>query len=412
VTDPSDGRDVRRSLCLLMAMLYGSQGAWYPALSLHLKSLGVSPRATGWIFATLPMAAIAAPLILGRLADRRVAAERLLSFTYLAGATVLLSVSAYPGQDAAVLTSFFLVYWLFVAPGYSISNTIAMRHLEDPRTEFAGIRLWGSVGWMTGSYFVAAFLFLRSPAAGSGGIPQIFYVGASLTVLTALLSSRLPQSRPMESRKVGFLKVLKTGLLQDRDFLTYLLVGVGVGLTTPFVFQLIPAMLESRGLSRPWVLSAMTLAQIPEVLALIVLPTLIKRMGFRGALILGVLCWVMRYGVIAAGASLFWIVATIPLQGLAIGFFTIGGQVYVDEKAPRESRASVQALQVMCTSGVGSFLGSLLAGESQALWPDRPDFVFLVPCLIDLGLALVLLLGFHPSGHERPTDLSLAPSAR
>jgi MFS family permease len=393
-------------------MLYGSQGAWYPALSLHLKSLGVSARAAGWIFATLPLAAIASPLILGRLADRRVAAERLLAITYVIGAAILILASAYPGRDALTLTLIFLAYWLFVAPGYSISNTIAMRHLADPRREFAGIRLWGSIGWMTGSYFVAAFLFLRSRSSGGGGIHLIFYLGAILMLIAAFLSARLPQSPPMESRGLGFLRVLRSELLQDRNFRTYLLVGIGVGLTTPFVFQLIPALLESKGLSRPRVLSAMTLAQIPEVMAMFILPAVIKRLGYRGSLILGVFCWMLRYGVIAAGASLFWIIATIPLQGLAIGFFTIGGQVYVDEKAPRASRASVQALQVMCTSGIGCFLGSLLAGESQALWPNRPDFVFLVPCLIDLGLCLVLLLGFHPSGLERPNDLAVAPSAR
>ena len=85
------------------------------------------------------------------------------------------------------------------------------------------------------------------------------------------------------------------------------------------------------------------------------------------------------------------------MQGLAIGFFTVGGQVFVDEKSPRESRASIQALQVMVTSGLGSFLGSLLAGECQMLWPNQPEFVFLVPCLIDLVLCFVLLIMFQPT---------------
>lgn len=413
MVEDAAGKDVRRNLRLLMAVLYGSQGAWYPALSLHLKSLGIDARSTGWVFATLPLAAMASPLILGRLADRRIAAEHLLAGTYVIGSTVLLTATAYPGRDAIALTWLFLVYWLLVAPGYSMSNTIAMRHLADPRKDFAGIRLWGSIGWMTGSYLVAVFLAMLPGMSSERGIPEIFYAGAALMLLTAGLSFRLPISPPMESSgSSGFLRVLKSNVLRDRDFLVYLLVGTGVGLTTPFVFQLIPALLESKGLSRPMVMGAMTLAQVPEVLALVVLPLAIRRIGYRGALILGVFCWVLRYGVIAAGASLFWIVATIPLQGFAIGFFLVGGQVYVDEKAPRKSRASIQALQVMCTSGLGCFLGSLLAGECQSLWPDRPDFVFLVPCLIDLALCLVLLLVFHPSGHESPIDLAVPASAR
>jgi len=91
------------------------------------------------------------------------------------------------------------------------------------------------------------------------------------------------------------------------------------------------------------------------------------------------------------------LILSMPMQGLAIGFFTVGGQVFVDEKAPRESRASIQALQVMITSGLGSFLGSLLAGECQMIWSNRPEIVFLVPCLIDVALCFVLLILFHPT---------------
>lgn len=412
MVEDAAAKDVRRNLRLLMAMLYGSQGAWYPALSLHLKSLGIDARSTGWIFSTLPLATIASPMILGRMADRRIPAERLLAGVYALGSMALLLAAFYSGRDAFNLTALFLIYWILVAPGYSMSNTIAMRHLADPRKDFAGIRLWGSVGWMTGSYMVATFLSMRSALPAGGGIPQIFHAGASLMIFTAAVAAWLPKSPPMDvPGGMGFLKVLRFEVMRDRNFLIYLLVGTGVGLTTPFVFQLIPALLETKGLSRPLVLTAMTLAQIPEVLAMVILPLAIRRIGFRGSLIFGLFCWVVRYGVIACGASLFWIVATIPLQGIAIGFFLVGGQVYVDEKAPRKCRASIQALQFMCTSGLGCFLGSLLAGECQHLWPDRPDFVFLVPCLIDLGLCLVLIMLFHPSGHERPNDLAVSASA-
>lgn len=402
--DSGEQVKVRRSLCLLMVTLYASQGCWYPALSMHLKSLGVGARATGWIFATYPIAAMMTPIVLGRLADRRLPAERLLALTYALGGAVLLSVSTLSGSNEPLLWVVFLVYWMLIAPGYNISNTITMRHLADPRKDFAGVRLWGSIGWMLGSYLMAAWLFFRVQPTQNAGIPQIFYAATLLTIVTALLSTRLSPSPPIESRTKRFLQVLRSELLRDRNFVLYLCVGFGVGLTTPFVFQLIPALLESKGMSRPWVLGAMTLAQIPEVFAMVLLPKVLVRVGYRGALILGVFCWTARYGFIASGASLFWIVASMPLQGLAIGFFLIGGQVYVDEKAPRESRASVQALQVMVTAGLGSFLGSLIAGECQGLWPNRPDLVFLVPCLIDLFLCLVLLLGFHPSGHHRPTE--------
>ncbi|MFM1803003.1 MAG: hypothetical protein RJA81_2355 [Planctomycetota bacterium] len=377
-----------------MATLYASQGSWWPGLSMHLTSLGISSRAIGWIFSTLALSSILSPLVHGRLADRKIPAERILGISYALGAMILLLVSGYRGQNAVGLFLVFLVYWLLIAPGYGMANAISMRHLASPRQEFGKVRLWGTIGWMAGSYIVALAMFL---GVGSGiGIPELFYVAMFLGVLTSFQAMSLPQSPPMESVKGAFLKALRSDLLKQRDFVIYLILGFGVSTTTPFVFQLIPSMLEKSGLTRPQVMLAMTLGQIPEILALWVLPVVIRRIGYRGALFLGIMSWVIRYGVIAAGGSLVWIILSMPLQGLAIGFFLVGGQVYMDEKSPRESRASVQALQVMVSSGLGSFLGSIVAGECQTLWRDQPEFVFLVPCIVDVFLGFVLLIWFHP----------------
>lgn len=400
-TDPA----VRQSLCLLMTTLYASQGCWWPALSMHLRSLEINPRGAGWIFSTLALSSFLAPLVHGRLADRRLPAERLLGICYFLGGCLLLGVAEYRGTNTVGLFLYFLLYWLFVAPGYGISTTMCMRHLAKPREEFGGIRLWGSIGWMVGSYIVAILLLWAGTSGGVRGIPQIFYVSGVLAILTAVQSWRLSPSPPMEAGGASFLNALKSDLLKQKDFVIYLTLGFGVSLTTPFVFQLIPALLEKQGLSRAQVMTAMTLGQIPEIFALWMLPWVIRRMGFRGALLLGIVSWVVRYGVIAIGAPTLWIILSMPMQGLAIGFFTVGGQVYMDEKAPRQSRASTQALQVMVTSGLGAFLGSLLAGECQMLWGHvHPEYVFLVPTLIDASLCVVLILCFKPTSAPR-TDL-------
>lgn len=380
-----------------MTILYAAQGCWWPALSMHLRSLQISPRGAGWIFSTLALSCFLAPLVHGRLADRRIPAERILAFCYFVGGCLLLGIASYQGQNTVGLFLYFLVYWMLVAPGFSISNTISMRHLAQPREEFGGIRLWGSIGWMVGSYLVALLLVLATTGQNGRGIPQIFYVSGFLAILTSVQALRLTPSPPMESQKGSFLRSIRSDLLKQKDFVLYLVIGFGVSLTTPFVFQLIPALLEKQGLTRPQVLTAMTLGQIPEIFALWLLPWIIRRFGFRGALFLGVLSWTVRYGVIAIGAPTLWIILSMPMQGLAIGFFTVGGQVFMDEKAPRESRASIQAMQIMMTSGLGAFMGSLLAGECQMLWPHRPEFVFLVPTLIDAMIGLVLIIWFHPT---------------
>lgn len=388
----------RRDLCILMGTLYSSQGCWWPGLSMHLRSLGISPRSAGWIFSTLALSSIFSPMIQGRLADRRIPAERLLALTFTIGSALLLLVADYEGKNTFFLFCFFMVYWMLIAPGYGTLNAICMRHLTSPREEFGSIRLWGSAGWMIGSYIVAGSMIMTK--TDGLGMPHIFYVGSFLSLLTIVSALRIEPSPPMESKKASFFAALKTDLFRQKDFVIYLAIGFGVCCTTPFVFQLIPAMLEKEGLSRPQVMSVMTLGQIPEIFSLWILPWVIRRVGFRGALFLGIFSWVLRYGIIALGAGLTWIILSIPLQGMAIGFFLVGGQVFIDEKAPRESRASIQSLQMVVCSGLGSFVGSILAGECQTLWPTNTANVFMVPCIIDVILCMILLMAFHPDSKK------------
>ena len=50
----------------------------------------MSGKQTGWIYATLPLACIIAPLLAGQVADRWIAAEWILAAAHLLGAVLLL----------------------------------------------------------------------------------------------------------------------------------------------------------------------------------------------------------------------------------------------------------------------------------------------------------------------------------
>ncbi len=59
------------------------------------------------------------------------------------------------------------------------------------------------------------------------------------------------------------------------------------------------------------------------------------------------------------------------LHGAGIACFTVGGQVFMDGLAPGHLRASAQALLLVATSGLASFLGSIMAGEIVGRTPTR-----------------------------------------
>jgi MFS family permease len=60
---------------------------------------------------------------------------------------------------------------------------------------------------------------------------------------------------------------------------------------------------------------------------------------------------------VASGQTWLYYVA-IVLHGIIFGFFFVGGQVYVDKKAPPEIRAQAQGLIVLICFGVGMLVGT------------------------------------------------------
>ncbi len=107
------------------------------------------------------------------------------------------------------------------------------------------------------------------------------------------------------------------------------------------------------------------------------------------------------------------------LHGAGIACFTVGAQLFLDGRAPAHLRASAQALLLVATSGAGSFLGNLLAGEAAARTHPSDVLVFLFPCIILGSLLLYFLRGFRVpasgvpwAGAPDDEYLSRSPSGR
>lgn len=400
-----DGTAVRR-LSGMMALIYAVQGAWWPLLAVHLQDLGISGRGRGWIFATMALGSLATPMGMGQVADRLIPTQRLLALIYGVGAGFLIALtSGIPGRASSLFVSF-LAYWLLTAPGYGLCNALTLRNLPHPREQFGRVRLWGTVGWMAVGWFVSVVMAGIGTTRAGQGTRAAFGVAASLSLVVAVYSlCVLPHTPPLALGRRALVGRREALALASRPSVrVYLLSAFGFSLTTPYMYQVIPAYLEARGLPRPWIASALTLGQVPEILALAALPGMFRRFGYRGTLGLGVAAWVIRFGSLVVDPPLWVGLAGILLHGIGIACFSIGGQVFLDSHAPPEFRASAQALNTIVSTGLGTLVGNILAGEVVGRSGGDWRIVFLVPSLISVGLLILVARAFRPEppGADKP----------
>jgi MFS family permease len=386
----------RRQLAAMMALVYAVQGAFWPLLAVHLADLGIDGRARGWIFATQAIAAAAVPLGAGQLVDRLMATQRFLALAY-ALSTGLLALLATGWVDSAGgLFGLFLVYWAMTAPSYGLCNSLAMRNLDDPGREFGGVRLWGTAGWMIAGWVVSLAMAASGSARAGHGAFEALAIATALSAIVAVSCLSLPHTPPLAAGRRGA-GAWRAGLelVRQPDVTVLLVASFGVYLTTPMQFQVLPGFLEARGLPRAWIPSVLTLGQTTEIVLLAALPWLLRRLGIKATLGLGIAAWFARFLSLALDPPLWLAVAGTLAHGVGIACFTVCGQMYIDARAPGDLRASAQSLLLVGTSGLGALLGSLLVGE--LVDRARPDdvLVFLFPCMIDGALLLYFLRGFR-----------------
>ncbi len=380
-------KGVKERLCSMMFLEYAVKGIWILQASAFLTiavaegGLGFSEREKGLIVAfPLAIGAILSPFV-GQLCDRKFATEKCLG--------VLLFFTGILKVITAEQTSF--VAWLLLATGFailyspsvSLTNSLAMRHLSNPKVEFPRVRLWGTVGWIAVAWGFPA-LWLMEDLSFKASPP--FYAGAeradivprmidSLTIAGVIAMGYgvfcwlvLPKTPPAGAGKTFSLAEVK-GLLRKRSYVVLLVTAFVISSIHTFYFiQMSPFFLLA-GLAKSSLLPALSIGQVSEVIVMAFLGKALTRFGFRKCIAFGALCYAIRYGIFAmTELPLPVFVGAQVLHGLCFGFFFAASFIYVDRIAPVEVKHSSQTLLTMVIFGLGpltaGWMNGILAGVS------------------------------------------------
>jgi MFS family permease len=166
----------------------------------------------------------------------------------------------------------------------------------------------------------------------------------------------------------------------------------------------------------------MSIGQVAEILAMLILGATLKRLSWRATMIIGIIAYPIRFAVWAfLPEHKELIILVQALHGVCYAFFFATVYIFVEEHFPKDVRSSAQGLFNVMILGIGALLAnSLCPTLAQKTFAQNgvTDFhhLFLVPLIVALGSALVLALFFHPPktplkpGHDTTNKNSLTQS--
>lgn len=412
----------RWKLFAMMVLQFAIWGAWLPLIFGYLPSLGFSLDEQAVILNAFPIAAIVGMFFGNQFADRNFAAQRFLACSHLIGGAAMLALGfVHEFWPFCVLM---YVHCLCYVPTISITNAIAFAHLKDARREFGLVRMGGTIGWILVAW-PFAFVFVDW-AAVAAAEPQGFvaWLGAALahplppdaarsatawtyivaggaSLLLAGLACTLPHTPPRATESLAWAKAFR--LLSKPFVLVLWLVAFVDAAVHQCFFMWTGRFLASPevGIASNWVMPVMSISQVAEIVTMLWLGTVLKRLGWRWTMVVGVLGHAARFFVFAHfPQNQGLIVAINLLHGVCYAFFFATVYIFVDSYLPKDIRSSAQGLFNLMILGLGALVantfGPYVIDHYTADGTNDWQHLFLLPMWAALLAAFVLALAFRP----------------
>ena len=378
----------------MMFLQFFVWGAWFVTMGTFLgKGLAASGSQISLAYLTQSLGAILAPLIIGLIADQFFSAQKILGVLHIGGA-VLLWVASTSVELHRVLSLDPGLHDLVYAdvgagqlgvvppdarPGEAVSGRTSAGHdrLDRRRCDI------GWLGWEQ-----------------DGQLSLTFKMAAVASLVLGLFSFTLPATPPTRRGDKSSLREMlgleALGLLKSRSYLVFFLSSIAICIPLAFYYNFTNLFLNEVGVQAA--AAVQSLGQVSEVVFLLLLPFLLKRLGLKKTLAVGMAAWALRYICFAFGDSggLYWLlILGLLLHGVCYDFFFVAGQIYTNRFAGDRFRSSAQGLITLATYGIGILIGSLVSGPIVDYFAtsDNHDWrqIWIIPAVI-AGIVLIAFL--------------------
>src|SRR5271157_4755314 len=301
----------RIKLSVMMFLEYAIWSIWALMLVPHLAELRISDFSIGLILACGGLGSMLGPFIMGQLADRYFATEKVLAACHLAGGVLLIAASY--GTTFWPIFLLMLLYCTLYFPTVGLTTSLTFRALgEKQANQFAHIRFWGTIGWLLATFLVGRYLFLSSSTApflkpffdlvGEPGKMEVLRIPGLISLLLGVYCFALPHTPPVPAtagaagvKKSAFIESLE--LMKDRSFAVLVLVSGFLAFCLYYYFQCEGKFLPAVGSNSNNVGTQMILGQIGEMVSMALVPLVVPRLGMKWTMTLGGLAYVAMFAL-------------------------------------------------------------------------------------------------------------------
>ncbi len=394
-------------LCVMMFLQYFVWGIWLPILPLKLGTLGLNPNQISMIMACYGFGAILGPFVIGQIADRYVAAQRVLSAVHIIGGMMLIYASTLTTYWPIFLTLF--IYCNLYMPTMGLSNAIAFKALGEANAKyFAWVRNLGTIGWIAAGFFFTWYLYNFKPE----GVLECFKLAGYVSIAYGVFSWFLPHTPPTPAKATDPVDKKSTlieslELLKNPSFAVLVFTAGVIGIMLAFYFGCEGTFLTDKvGIKEEEVGSYMAIGQIAEMLVMFLVPFAITKLGVKNTMILGALFWAARFGLSILGQPQWLMISTIAFHGFCFGFFFVVAFMFVDKAASADIKSTAQNLLVFVVYGLGTVVGNLLVGPLRTAFGNNWAAIWAGPFVLTLLAIAAFALFFNPKEIGEAENLS------
>jgi len=397
-------------LTVMNFLQYAIWGAWLISLGAYLGgSLKFEGFQIGSFFATMGIASLFMPGIVGIIADRWIPAQKLLGICHFLAATFL--VFAAPQTDYKTLYTLILCSVMFYMPTIALSNSVAYHVLTNGGfnivKDFPRIRVWGTIGFIFSMILVDLLGFAQTSyqlymSAGLGFVLSIY----SFTLPTCTISIN-------ENKKswVDYMGLRAFALFKQKKmaifFIFSMMLGMSLQITNAFGNDYLTNFFGKNiiykgtfGVEHANIL--ISLSQVSETLCILLIPFFLRKFGIKKVMLISMVAWVLRFGLLGTGNpgdGVWMLVLSMIVYGVAFDFFNISGSLFVENETDSSIRSSAQGVFMIMTNGFGAFIGSYVAGwiVDKAGWPNSWFIFAAYSLLVTIVFALVFKYKHDPT---------------